>query len=52
LSISFLGVFSKECHSFLNMWNDLGLYKRHQYFAIRKIMSIAIRTTYDILLQR
>ena len=48
LSISSLGVFSKECHSFLDMLNDLGLDKRHQYFAIRKIMSIAIRTTYYI----
>ena len=48
LSISSLGVFSKECHSFLDMLNDLGLDKRHQHFAIRKIMSIAIRTTYYI----
>ena len=48
LSISSLGVFSKECHSFLDMLNDLGLDKRHQYFAIRKIISIAIRTTYYI----
>ena len=48
LSISSLGVFSKECLSFLNMLSDLGLDKRHQYFAIRKIMSIAIRTTYYI----
>jgi hypothetical protein len=48
LSISSLGVFSKECHSFLNMLSDLGLDKRHQYFAIREIMSIAIRTTYYI----
>ena len=48
LSISSLGVFSKECHSFLDMLNYLGLDKRHQYFSIRKIMSIAIRTTYYI----
>ncbi|CAB4009860.1 Hypothetical predicted protein [Paramuricea clavata] len=48
LSISSLGVFSKECHSFLDILNDLGLDKRHQHFAIRKIMSIAIRTTYYI----
>ncbi|CAB4003346.1 Hypothetical predicted protein [Paramuricea clavata] len=47
-SISSLGVFSKDCHSFLDMLTDLGLDKRHQYFAIRKIMSIAIRTTYYI----
>ena len=46
LSISSLGVFSKECHSFLDMLNDLGFDKRHQHFAIRKIMSIVIRTTY------
>ena len=34
LSFNSLGVFSKECLSFLNMLSDLGLDKRHQYFAI------------------
>ena len=48
LSISSLGVFSKECNTFLEMLNDLGLDDRHRKYCIRKIMSIAIRTTYYI----
>ena len=38
LSISSLGVFSKECQSFLKMLNDLGFDKKHQMFCIRKII--------------
>ena len=48
LSISSLGVFSKECDTFLEMLNDLRLDDRHRKYCIRKIMSIAIRTTYYI----
>ena len=48
LSISSLGVFSKECHTLLEMLNDLGFDKKHQHFCIKKIMHIAIRTTYYI----
>ena len=48
LSISSSGIFSKECDAFLEMLNDLGLDDRHRKYCIRKIMSIAIRTTYYI----
>ena len=48
LSISSLGVLSKECDAFLVMLNDLGFDDRHRKYCIRKIMSIAIRTTYYI----
>ena len=48
LSISSLGVFSKECDAFLDMLNDLGFDDRHRKYCIRKIMSTAIRTTYYI----
>ena len=48
LSISSLGVFDKECLSFLEMLDTIGLDKNHQKYCIKKIMSIAIRTTYYI----
>ena len=48
LSISALGVFSKECSTFMKMLNEAGLDKKHQNFCVKKIMSIAIRTTYYI----
>ena len=48
LSISALGVFSKECSTFMKMLNGVGLDKKHQNFCVKKIMSIAIRTTYYI----
>ena len=46
LSISSLGVFSKECDAFLDMLNDLRFDDRHRKYCIGKIMSIAIRSTY------
>ena len=48
LSISSLGVFSKECDTFLDMLNDLCFDDRHRKYCIGKIMSIAIRATYYI----
>ena len=48
LSISSLGVFSKECDAFLDMLNDLRFDDRHRKYCIGKIMSIAIRSTYYI----
>ena len=48
LSISSLGVFSKECDAFLDMLNDLGFDDRHRKYCTGKIMSIAIRATYYI----
>ena len=48
LSISCLGVFDKECRTFLEMLDTLGLDKNHQRYCIKKIMSYAIRGTYYI----
>ena len=48
LSISCLGVFSKECHTFLDMLTNLGLDTKHQHYCIKRMISIAIRTTYYI----
>ena len=48
LSISSLGVFDKECSSFIDMLNTLGMDKKHQQYYIRKIISMAIRSTYYI----
>ena len=49
LSITSLGVFDKECDTtFIEIMNDLGLDDQHQQYCFRKIISIAIRTTYYI----
>ena len=48
LSISSLGVFSKECSTFIEMLNDFGFQKQHQNYCIRRMTTIAIRTTYYI----
>ena len=45
LSISSLGVFGKECDSFIEMMNDLGLDDQHQQYCFRKMMSIAMLYT-------
>ena len=45
LSISSLGVFAKECSSFIEMLNDLDFQKHHRNYCIRKMTTIAIRTT-------
>jgi len=48
LSISSLGVFSSECISFIEMLENLDFDKKQHNYLIRKIMNIAIRTTYYI----
>ena len=48
ISVSSLGVLDKECSTFLKMLDTLGLGKKDQQFCTRKMMSIAIRTTYYI----
>ena len=48
LSISCLGVFDKECCTFLEMLDTLGLDKNYQRYCTKKIMSYAIRGTYYI----
>jgi hypothetical protein len=48
LSISSLGVFGKECSTFIEMLNDLGFQKQHQIYCIRRMTTIAIRATYYV----
>jgi hypothetical protein len=48
LSVSALGVFAKDSDSFLTMMEDLGFDSKYQKNLIKKIMNIAIRTSYYI----
>jgi hypothetical protein len=48
LSVSSLGVFSKECSTFIEMLNYFGFQKQHRNYCIRRMTTIAIRTTYYI----
>ena len=48
LSISCLGVFSSECASFIDMLDYIGLDEKHKKYVVRKIINIAIRSTYYI----
>ena len=43
--MSSLGVFDKECHTFLEMLNDLRLDKRHQQYCMKRMITTAIRAT-------
>ena len=54
LSMSFLGVFSDECSTFLDMMNDIGIDKKQQHYMyiIKKMINIAIRATYYIFFCR
>ena len=46
--MSSLGVFSNECFTFLYMMNDFGIDKKQQDYIIKKMLSIAITSTYFI----
>ena len=48
LSISALGVFGKECKSYLEMLDSLGFEDKHKRYFIRKIMALSIRSTYYV----
>jgi hypothetical protein len=48
ISISSLGVFAKECLTFMDMRNDLGFDKNQQKYCFKRMTTIAIRTTYYI----
>ncbi|CAB4040395.1 Hypothetical predicted protein, partial [Paramuricea clavata] len=48
LSISSLGIFAEECSTFLDMLESIGLDKNHQMYCVKKMITIAIRTTYYI----
>ena len=54
LSMSFLGVFSDECSTFLDMMNDIDIDKKQQHYMyiIKKMINIAIRATYYIFFCR
>ena len=43
--MSFLGVFSDECSTFLDMMNDIGIDKKQQLYIIKKMINIAIGAT-------
>ena len=46
LSISATGVFEKESSTFLKMLKDLNIDENHIKYCIKKIINIAIRSTY------
>ena len=48
LSKSSLGIFSRHCSSFFKTLHDLQVGKLQKKYCIRRIMNIAIRTTYYI----
>ena len=48
LSMSSLGVFDKECFTFLEMLDTIGMDKKQQHYCIKKMTSYAIRATYYI----
>ena len=48
LSISTLGVFDKESSVFIDMLEHFNLDKAHVRYVIKKIINIAIRSTYYI----
>ena len=45
LSMSSLGIFAQECSTFLEMLGNVGLDKNYQTYCVRKMMTIAIRST-------
>ena len=48
ISMSCLGVFAKECSTFMEMLNDLGFEHSYKKYCIKRMTTIAIRTTYYI----
>ena len=46
--MSCLGVFAKECSTFMEMLNDLGFEHNYKKYCIKRMTTIAIRTTYYI----
>ncbi|CAB3992804.1 Hypothetical predicted protein, partial [Paramuricea clavata] len=45
LSMSSLGIFAQECSTFLEMLGNVGLDKNYQTYCVRKMMTIAIRSS-------
>ena len=52
LSMSTLGIYEASSDTILNMMNDLGIAKSVQISIIKKIMNIAVRSTYYIFCRR
>ena len=52
LSMSALGIYEASSDTILNMMNDLGIAKSVQISIIKKIMNIAVRSTYYIFCRR
>ena len=52
ISISSLGVFAKESSTFLKMLDDIGFDDKYKRYCIRRMMAIAIRTSYYIFCRR
>ena len=50
ISINSIEVFAKECLTFINMLNDIGFDKNNQKYLIKRMRTIAIRTTYYVIL--
>ena len=48
ISLSSLGVFAKECDTFLGMLDNFGFNDAHKLYCVRNMMKIAIRTSYYI----
>ena len=48
ISMSCLGVFAKECSTFMEMLNDLGFEQSYKKYCIKRMTTIAIQTTYYI----
>ena len=52
LSMSALGIYEASSDTILTMMNDLGTEKSVRKFIIKKIMNIAVRSTYNIFCRR
>ena len=52
MSLSSLGVFAKECDTFLGMLDNFGFNDAHKLYCVRNMMKIAIRTSYYIFCRR
>ena len=48
ISMSSLGVFANECVTFMKMLDNVGFSETHKMYCVRKMTSIAIRTSYYI----
>ena len=52
ISMSCLGVFANESRSLLTMFDKIGFDKKQQDFCVKRMTTIAIRTTYFIFCSR